>query len=39
VMPLEAGWNRVLFQVENGGGSYGLYFHLFDADVPSKREL
>ncbi|MFT5291568.1 MAG: hypothetical protein ACI82F_003652 [Planctomycetota bacterium] len=39
MMPLEAGWNRVLFQVENGGGSYGLYFHLFDADVPSKREL
>jgi len=30
---LPAGWNRVLFKVENGSGSFGLYFRLFDDDI------
>ncbi|MFG0330188.1 MAG: CehA/McbA family metallohydrolase [Phycisphaerales bacterium] len=27
---LDAGWNRVLFKVENGGGATGLYFRILD---------
>ena len=36
-MPLSAGWNRVLFQVENGGGAFGLYFLLLDPALRSAR--
>lgn len=30
---LAAGWNRVLFKVENATGSFGLYFRVLDARV------
>jgi len=36
-MPLQKGWNRIVFQVENGGGAYGLYFRLLDERVESAR--
>lgn len=30
---LRAGWNRVLFKVENGTGGFGLYFRVLDDEV------
>jgi len=33
---LEAGWNRVLMRVENGGGPHGLYFRVLDAGVAAR---
>lgn len=37
-MPLRAGWNRVLVKVENGTGSFGLIFRVFDEEVRAARE-
>ncbi|MHC5114586.1 MAG: CehA/McbA family metallohydrolase [Planctomycetota bacterium] len=30
---LQSGWNRVLFKVENGTGSFGVYFRVLDDTV------
>ena len=32
-LPLKPGWNSVLLKVENGVGSFGLYFRLFDEEI------
>ncbi len=36
-LSLHAGWNRVLVKVENGGGAFGLYLHVFDDAVRAAR--
>ncbi len=33
LLRLEAGWNRILLKVENGGGDSGFYFKIFDDEV------
>ncbi|MCP3902133.1 MAG: CehA/McbA family metallohydrolase [Planctomycetes bacterium] len=35
---LQGGWNRVLFKVENGTGSFGLYFRVLDETVKVAPE-
>lgn len=30
---LKAGWNHVLFKVENGGGRFGMYFRVLSNDI------
>ena len=32
-LDLSPGWNRLLFKVENGAGSFGLYCRVLDGDV------
>ncbi|MBL1216693.1 MAG: hypothetical protein D8M59_04280 [Planctomycetes bacterium] len=38
IVPLNAGWNHVLFKVENGGGGYGMYFRALSNDVEYSAE-
>jgi len=35
-LELEAGWNRLVLAVENGGGAFGLYFRVLDEEVTSS---
>jgi hypothetical protein len=35
---LDAGWNRVLFEVRNGTGEWGLYFRVLDDAVTCSAE-
>jgi hypothetical protein len=37
-MDLRAGWNRVVVAVENGVGSFGLYFRVLDDQVRPSAE-